>query len=220
VILNKEKAAAIIDHTFLKPDGSLEDIKQLCQEAKKFHFASVAIAPAFVEIAKDELQNTEIDVDVAIGFPLGYTTTENKIHETKDALQKGATEFDMVVNVSAVKDKRWDYIKEEINSVAEVTGNFIFKVIFETCYLTDDEIKKLTELCSNIIGVDFIKTSTGFGTAGATEKHVSLMKKNARPNLGIKASGGIKNLDHFKKMINSGATRIGTSSGVKIINQI
>ncbi len=217
---NKKNVASMIDHTFLKPDGSISDIKKLCQEAKEYDFASVAIAPDFVKLCAKKLADTSVDIDVAIGFPLGYTTTETKVFETKNALENGATEVDMVVNIVAVKDKRWDYVKNDIKAVAKETKDIIFKVIFETCYLNKDEIKKLAQICSEIKEVDFIKTSTGFGTEGATVENVNLMKESSRKDMQVKASGGIRNLNDFKAMVKAGATRIGTSSGVKIINQI
>ncbi|MFW5998435.1 MAG: deoxyribose-phosphate aldolase [Halanaerobiaceae bacterium] len=217
---SKEEVSKIIDHTFLKPDGSLDDITQLCEEAKKYSFASVAIAPDFVQYAARELQETEIKIDVAIGFPLGYTTTRTKIFETREAIINGATEVDMVVNISAVKDQKWNKVKEEIKSVAEITGDYIFKVIFETCYLDNKEIKKLGEICLKINGVDYIKTSTGFGPAGATVPHVQLMNEIAGDSLKVKAAGGIRTFKDLQKMINAGADRIGTSSGVAIMNEI
>ncbi len=217
---NKEEIAKSIDHTFLNSDGRLADIRKLCAEAKEYNFASVAIAPYFVELASQELKNTDIKVDVAIGFPLGYTTTKIKVEETKDAINKGATEVDMMVNVSAVKDGRWDYVKKDIAAVAEQTNKMICKVIFETCYLNNDEIVKLAEICMDIDGVDYIKTSTGFGPAGARIEDVKLMKQTVGDRLCVKASGGIRTLEDYLKMREAGATRIGSSSGVKIVNEI
>lgn len=218
--LTRDKVARTIDHTFLRPDGSLLDIKRLCAEAKKYNFAGVAVAPSFVEIAAEKLAGTDINVVVGVGFPLGYSTTSTKIFEAKDLIKKGANEIDMMVNIGAVKDKRWDYVKKEIAAVAEVSKEIIFKVIFETCYLTVSEIKKLAEICLEIEEVDFIKTSTGFGTAGATVETVRLMKETVGNKIKVKAAGGIQSLQDYIKMVEAGASRIGTSSSVHIINEL
>lgn len=218
--LSKAAVARTIDHTFLNPDGSLDDIKKLCDEAREYNFASVAIAPDFVEYASNRLQGTEVEIDVAIGFPLGYTTTATKVFETRESIENGATEVDMVVNIIDVKDGRWDKVKQDIKSVAEVTGDRVLKVIFETCYLEQKEVKQLAEICLEIEGVDYIKTSTGFGPEGATVDNVKLMKNIVGDQLKVKAAGGIKNLQDYKNMRQAGASRIGSSSGITILKEI
>ena len=217
---SKKNVASIIDHTYLNPQGGTKDIKRVCREAKEHNFSSVALAPGFVKLCAEELAGTSVDVDVAIGFPCGYTTIETKVFETKDALKNGASEIDIVINIGAAKEKRWDYLEKEIKAVGEVTGDKIYKVVFETCYLNKEEIEKLARLCSEIEEVDFIKTSTGFGTGGATVEDVKLMKESSRQDMEIKASGGINSFDDCKVMVEAGATRIGTSSGVEIIEDI
>jgi deoxyribose-phosphate aldolase len=218
--IKKDIIAEMIDHTFLKPHGSINDIINLCQEAKRYSFKSVAIGPDFVKTAASELRDTDVHIVVAVGFPLGFTTTKTKVFEAKEAIENGADEIDMVVNLSAVKDGRWEHVRDDITSVAENIGDKTLKVIFETCYLDDDEIKKLAELCLEIDGVDYIKTTTGFGLASATIHHVRLMKEVAGDKIKVKAAGGINTLDILIKMVESGASRIGTSSGVKIIKEI
>jgi len=218
--LTKESVAKTIDHTFLNPAGSIEDIKKLCDEAKKHKFASVAIAPDFVSYASKKLVGTDIKVDVAVGFPLGYNTTATKVFETEESIKLGATEVDMVVNIVAVKDKKWDKVKNEIEQVADVCGDIPLKVIFETCYLEKQEIKKLAKVCLEIPGVDYIKTSTGFGPEGATVENVKLMKKVVKDKKSIKAAGGIRTLEDYKKMVDAGASRIGSSSGLNILQEL
>jgi deoxyribose-phosphate aldolase len=200
--------------------SALNTIINLCQEAKRYNFRSVAIGPDFVKTAASELINTDVHIVVAVGFPLGYTTTKTKVFEAKEAIENGANEIDMVVNLSAVKDGRWEHVRDDIASVAKNIGDKTLKVIFETCYLDDDEIKKLAELCLEINGVDYIKTSTGFGPASANTHHVRLMKEVAGDKIKVKAAGGINTLDILIKMVESGASRIGTSSGVKIMKEI
>ncbi len=216
----EKEVAQRIDHTFLKPDGRLSDIENLCEEALKYNFAAVAIAPDFVEYTAEKLADSNVDIIVVVGFPFGFNTTDTKVFEAREGLKKGATEVDMVVNISGVKDCRWDHVKKDISKVGEITGDNILKVIFETCYLSKSEIKELTKLCREIKQVDYIKTSTGFGSQGATVENVSLMKKMGGNDLKVKASGRIRNLDDFKNMITAGASRIGTSSGVEIIEQV
>ncbi|MFW5987916.1 MAG: deoxyribose-phosphate aldolase [bacterium] len=217
--LTKESIAKTIDHTFLDPAGSIEDIEKLCEEAKKYKFASVAIAPDFVSYAAEKLTGKDIKIDVEIGFPLGYNTTATKVFETKESLKLGATEVDMVVNIVAVKDKNRDKVKNDIEQVADVCGNIPLKVIFETCYLEKEEIIKLAEVCLEIPGVNYIKTSTGFGPEGATVENVKLMKEVVKDKKLIKAAGGIRTLEDYKKMVNAGASRIGSSSGLKILQE-
>ncbi len=216
----KEEIAKTIDHTFLNPDGSLSDIERLCEEAAEYGFASVAIAPDFVEYAAEKLKGTGVEIDGTVGFPLGYNTTAAKVFEAKEEIELGATELDMVVNIVAVKDHNWDKVKDDIQQVAEVCKDITFKVIFETCYLTEAEIIKLAEICLEIDEVDYIKTSTGFAPEGATVESVKIMKKTVGEQKKVKAAGGIRSLADYKKMIEAGASRIGSSSGLKIIAEL
>ncbi len=216
----KEEIAKTIDHTFLNPDGKMSDIEKLCKEAAEYGFASVAVGPDFVEYAAKKLEGTGVEIDVAVGFPLGYNTTATKVFETKESLELGATEVDMVVNIVAVKDHNWDKVKDDIKQVAEACGDITLKVIFETCYLSRDEIKKLAEICLEIDGVDYIKTSTGFGPEGATVESVKIMKEVVGDQKKVKAAGGIRSLADYKKMREAGASRIGSSSGLKIIAEL
>ena len=205
-----------IDHTNLKNNGIKEDIKKLCEEAKKYSFKSVCVYPYYISYASELLKDSNVLVCTVIGFPSGMSTTESKVFETRDALIKGADEIDMVINVAALKNKDYDYLKNEIACIKEVVGNKVLKVIIETCLLSSDEIIKITEIC-NEVNVDFIKTSTGFSTYGARIEEVELINKYKKDNISIKASGGIKNYEDAIKMINVGATRIGTSNGVSIV---
>lgn len=207
-----------IDHTNLKQDASINDIKTLCEEAIKFDFMSVCINPCFVKYAHDVLLDSEVKVCTVIGFPLGANTTKTKVYETKQALKDGADEIDMVINVSALKDKKYDYVKNEISKIKKVCKNKILKVILETCLLTDEEIVKACEL-SLEAKADFVKTSTGFSKGGATVEAVALMRKTVGDKCGVKASGGIKTFEDMQKMIDAGASRIGTSSGVKLLEK-
>ena len=208
----------IIDHTFLKPFGTAENIEKLCAEARKYNFAMVAINPAEVETCVKLLEGSPVRVGAAIGFPLGQTTTECKAFETRDAIEKGATEIDTVINVRALQKGRLDIVKKEIEDMVAIckpTG-VICKVILETCYLSDAEKETVCRIAKEA-GVDFVKTSTGFGTAGATVEDVALMRRVVGPEIGVKAAGGIRDLDTALAMIKAGATRIGTSSGVSIV---
>ncbi|MBE6138120.1 MAG: deoxyribose-phosphate aldolase [Firmicutes bacterium] len=207
-----------IDHTNLKAYATKEDIRKLCDEAKKYHFESVCVNPCYVELAKELLEGTNVKVCTVIGFPLGATPIAVKEYETIVAQESGADEFDMVINIGALKDKDYDYIKEEIETIRDTVGGKTLKVIVETCYLDEDEIIKMTEICNETF-VNFIKTSTGFGTHGARLEDIEIMNKHKNEVLEIKASGGIKDLETATKMIEAGATRIGTSSGVKIMNE-
>lgn len=207
-----------IDHTNLKQDASINDIKTLCEEAIKFDFMSVCINPCFVKYAHDVLLDSEVKVCTVIGFPLGANTTKTKVYETKQALKDGADEIDMVINVSALKDKKYDYVKNEISKIKKVCKNKILKVILETCLLTDEEIVKACEL-SLEAKADFVKTSTGFSKGGATVEAVALMRKTVGDKCGVKASGGVKTFEDMQKMVDAGASRIGTSSGVKLLEK-
>ncbi len=216
----KKEIAKTIDHTFLNPDGRMGDIEQLCEEAIEHGFASVAIAPDFVEYAAKKLAGTDVGIDGTVGFPLGYNTTATKVFEAKEEIELGATELDMVVNIAAVKDHNWGKVKNDIKQVAEVCKDITFKVIFETCYLTEEEIKRLAEICLGIDEVDYIKTSTGFGPEGATAENVRIMKDVVGDQKKLKAAGGIRSLADYKKMREAGASRIGSSSGLKIIAEL
>ena len=205
-----------IDHTLLKQDATRDQIEVLCKEAKDYDFMSVCINPDFVPLAHSLLKDSAVEVCTVIGFPLGSNTKETKVFETKDAIAKGATEIDMVINVSDIKDKAFDKIQDEIAAIKEACGTRVLKVILETCLLSDEEIVKACELAM-AARADFVKTSTGFSVSGATEHHVALMRKTVGNKLGVKASGGIRSKEDFDKMVAAGATRIGASAGVKLV---
>ena len=216
--LSVKQLAGMIDHTFLKPFGTAENIEKLCDEARKYEFAMVAINPAEVETCVKLLEGSPVRVGAAIGFPLGQTTTECKAFETRDAIAKGATEIDTVINVRALQKGSLDIVKKEIEEMVAICrpAGVICKVILETCYLSDAEKETVCRIAKEA-GVDFVKTSTGFGTAGATVEDVALMRRVVGPEIGVKAAGGIRDLDTALAMIKAGATRIGTSSGVTIV---
>ena len=216
--LSVKQLAGMIDHTFLKPFGTAENIEKLCDEARKYEFAMVAINPAEVETCVKLLEGSPVRVGAAIGFPLGQTTTECKAFETRDAIAKGATEIDTVINVRALQKGRLAIVKKEIEEMVAICrpAGVICKVILETCYLSDAEKETVCRIAKEA-GVDFVKTSTGFGTAGATVEDVALMRRVVGPEIGVKAAGGIRDLDTALAMIKAGATRIGTSSGVTIV---
>lgn len=216
--LSVEQLAGMIDHTFLKPFGTAENIEKLCAEAREYNFAMVAINPAEVTTCVKLLEGSPVRVGAAIGFPLGQTTTECKAFETRDAIEKGATEIDTVINVRALQKGQLDIVKKEIEDMVSICKpvGVICKVILETCYLTDAEKETVCRIAKEA-GVDFVKTSTGFGTAGATVEDVALMRRVVGPEIGVKAAGGIRDLDTALAMIKAGATRIGTSSGVSIV---
>ncbi|MBO8428139.1 MAG: deoxyribose-phosphate aldolase [Firmicutes bacterium] len=205
-----------IDDTLLKQDATSSQIIVLCKEAKEYSFKSVCVNPDFVSLAKNELKDSDVLVCTVIGFPLGANTTATKVFETKDALNNGADEIDMVINVSKVKDNDDKYVKEEISKIKEVCGNHTLKVILETCLLTKEEIKRACLLAKEA-GADFVKTSTGFSTYGAKVEDVKLMRETVGNEMGVKASGGIRTHQDMLDMINAGATRIGTSSGAKLM---
>ena len=205
-----------IDHTNLKAYASKEDIETLCKEVKKYNFASVCVNPYYVSYAYELLKNTDVKVCTVIGFPLGQNTNFIKASEARDAINNGADEIDMVINIAALKNQDYDYVKEEIKCIKEVVNDKILKVIIETCYLTKEEIIKMTKIC-NEVEVDFIKTSTGFGPNGAKIEDIDVINAYKSNNLQIKASGGIKNYQDALSFINKGVTRIGTSNGVKIM---
>ncbi|WP_323611213.1 deoxyribose-phosphate aldolase [Erysipelothrix enhydrae] len=210
------KLSKYIDHTLLKQNATEAQIRVLCDEAKEYDFMSVCINPGFVSLCSELLSGTDVKVCTVIGFPLGANTTEVKVFETKNALDNGADEIDMVINVSALKDKKYDLIENEIRSIKAACSENILKVIIETCLLEDDEIVKVCELAV-AAGADFVKTSTGFSTGGATFEAVKLMKDTVKDQASVKASGGVRSQEDMESMIEAGATRIGTSSGVALV---
>ncbi len=207
-----------IDHTNLKAYATREDIEKLCEEARLYQFASVCVNPYYVTLAKNLLEDTSVAVCTVVGFPLGQNTIETKEFEAIRAVESGADEVDMVINIAAIKNKDYDYIKEEIETIRDSIEGITLKVIIETCYLTKEEIIKMTEICNETY-VNFIKTSTGFGTKGAQIEDIKLIKEHKMDYLEIKASGGIKTLEQAYEMINAGATRLGTSSGVELMKE-
>lgn len=208
----------MIDHTLLKPEATKEMIENLCKEAKEYDFKSVCVNPYWVSTAYEELRDSDVLVCTVVGFPLGATTKETKFFETDFAVQEGADEIDMVINVGALKSKQYDVVLEDIKSVVQAANGRTVKVIIETCLLSDEEKVKACEL-SMEAGANFVKTSTGFSTAGAKVEDVELMKRIVGDNLEVKASGGIRDLDTALKMIEAGATRLGVSAGVQIIKE-
>ena len=211
--------AKMIDHTNLKASTVKEEILKLTKEAKEYQFASVCVNPTWVELAAQELKGTDVKVCTVIGFPLGANTKEVKVFETKDAIEKGAEEIDMVINIAKLKDGDDDYVESEIAGVVEASkGKAIVKVIIETCLLTDDEKKQVCNLAVKA-GADFVKTSTGFSTGGATIEDVALMKQTVGAHVGVKASGGIRSKEDAQAMVHAGATRIGASSGIAIVTE-
>ena len=216
--LDKKELARYIDHTYLRPEGRESAIRKLCREARDYGFAAVAIGPYYIPLAAEELRGTDIDLSAAVGFPLGYTTTATKAFEAEEALQQGATEIDMVANITAVKSGFWSEVKKDIQATAEVCGKeTICKVIFETCYLKRGEMERLAEICLEIEEVDFLKTSTGFGPEGARAEDVRLLGELTEGRKKIKASGGIRTLEDCEEMIEAGAERLGTSAGVALM---
>jgi len=215
--MNK-KIANMIDHTILKATTTKEDVVKICNEAKEYGFFSVCINPANIELAKEELKGSDVKVCTVIGFPLGANTSAVKAFETKDAIAKGADEVDMVINIGALKDKNYDLVERDIKAVVDAADKkALVKVIIETCYLTDDEKKIACELAVKA-GTDYVKTSTGFGTGGATVEDVKLMKTSISDDMFVKASGGVRNFEDLQAMVEAGASRIGASSGVAIMN--
>ncbi|WP_282019907.1 deoxyribose-phosphate aldolase [Planomicrobium okeanokoites] len=209
--------ASYIDHTLLKPESTKEQVIELCKEAAEYEFASVCVNPSYVETAAAELKDSKVKVCTVIGFPLGASTSETKAFETKDAIAKGAEEIDMVVNIGAIKSGDSELVKNDIQAVVEAAkGKAIVKVIIEASLLTDEE-KVLASRLSKEAGADFVKTSTGFSTGGATVADVKLMRETVGSELGVKASGGVRSLEDVQAMIDAGASRIGASSGVQIM---
>lgn len=205
-----------IDHTILKATASSADVKKLCEEAIEYEFYSVCVNGCYVADAKHLLQGTDVKVAAVVGFPLGAMTTASKVFEAKEAIENGASEIDMVINVAKLKDGEFDYVENEIRLIKEAIGDNVLKVIIETCYLTDEEKVKACEL-SLVAKADFVKTSTGFGTGGATYEDVKLMKSVVGDNAKVKASGGVRDKETAQKYVDLGAERLGTSSGVEIV---
>lgn len=208
-----QKILSKVDHTLLKPDCTLQKIKQLCDEAIEFKTASVCVPPCFVANAKDFLENSGVKVCTVVGFPNGYSTCASKTFEAYDALDNGAEEIDMVINVALLKSGRYDLVEEEIRSVREATRGFVLKVIIETCLLDREQKIRMCKIVTEC-GADYIKTSTGFSTAGATKEDIALFKEYLGSGVKIKAAGGIKSLKEAKEFIDAGCDRLGTSKVV------
>lgn len=206
-----------IDHTLLKPNATKQQIIELCSQAKENDFATVCINPSWIETATKELAGSNTGICTVVGFPLGANTSQVKAFEASDAIRNGATEIDMVINIGALIDGDSDYVEKDIKTVADACGNTPLKVIFETCLLNNQQIELACKLSASA-GATFVKTSTGFSDGGATLEHVKLMKESIPEHMQVKASGGIRSLETATEMINAGATRLGTSSGVKIMN--
>lgn len=205
-----------IDHTLLKANATVDDIKKLCTEAKEHHFFAVCVNGYYVGLAASELMHTNVNIAAVVGFPLGSIVTKVKAYEAKQCIDDGANEIDMVLNIGLLKSGYYKIVEEEIRTIKKAIGERILKVIFENCYLTDAEKKIACQLSLNA-GADFIKTSTGFGTGGATLDDVKLMKNEVKDTIQIKASGGIRDLETAKQYIDLGVSRIGTSSGITIV---
>ena len=205
-----------IDHTILKATASSSDVKKLCEEAIEHEFYSVCVNGCYVADAKQLLQGTDVKIAAVVGFPLGAMTTAAKVFEAKEAVENGAREIDMVINVAKLKDGEFEYVENEIRKIKKAIGDNVLKVIIETCYLTDEEKVKACEL-SLVAKADFVKTSTGFGTGGATYEDVKLMKSVVGDNAKVKASGGVRDKETAQKYVELGAERLGTSSGIDIV---
>lgn len=213
--MNNNDIFKYVDHTKLSATATADEIITLCGEAVKYGTASVCIPPCYIELAKKEYPS--LNICTVIGFPLGYCTTETKVFETKDAVSKGADEIDMVINVGLVKNKQYDKVLEEIKAVKEACGGKLLKVIIEACYLTDDEKIMLCKLVTEA-KAEYIKTSTGFGTGGATAEDIIIFKDNIGENVKMKAAGGIRTKEDMEKFIELGCSRIGTSGAVKALS--
>lgn len=208
----------MIDHTVLKADTPLETVKRICDEAMEYGFASVCINPCHVAYCADYLKDSDVNVCTVIGFPLGANTSAVKAFETKNAIANGADEIDMVMNIGALKDKNYDLVRDDIKAVVEVANGTLVKVILETCLLTEDEIKKACELC--VEGkADYVKTSTGFSTRGATIEDVRIMKEAVHGKAKVKAAGGVRTPEDMVKIVAAGADRIGTSAGCSLVKK-
>lgn len=215
--MKNPELAKYIDHTALKPNTTEDQIVKLCNEAEKYKFASVCVNPYWVSFCAKKLAGTGVDICTVIGFPLGANNKETKAFETKKAIENGATEVDMVVNVGAIKSGKWGDVEEDIKFVVEASSKrALVKVIIETCLLNDEEKVKVCKIAKKV-GANFVKTSTGFSIGGATVEDIALMRKTVGEKMGVKASGGIRDTEKTQAMIDAGATRIGASAGVKIV---
>jgi len=221
MVTDASSLAHMIDHTLLKPEATGQQVAQLCSEALMYGFASVCVNPAYVERCAELLQGSTVEVCTVIGFPLGATTTDTKVFEARRALRDGATELDMVINIGALKSKDHELVRQEIADLARLchSGDAILKVIIEAVLLTEDEKVTACELAKSA-GADFVKTSTGFASGGATPADVALMRRVVGPTMGVKAAGGIRTMAQAQEMIAAGASRIGASASVKIIQEI
>lgn len=208
----------LFDHTLLKPEATSEQIKELCAEARQYGFASVCVNPDFVSLAAKELKGSEVKVCTVIGFPLGASKTSIKVAEAKEAIEDGAEEIDVVQNLSWVKEGRYDLLEKEVAALKEAVGALVLKVILETCLLSKEEIRLCSLACKKG-GADFVKTSTGFSKRGATPEDVAIMAASVGPGLGVKASGGIHHYEEVKALVKAGATRIGASASVAIMQE-
>lgn len=208
----------MIDHTVLKADTPLETVKRICDEAMEYVFASVCINPCHVAYCADYLKDSNVNVCTVIGFPLGANTSAVKAFETKDAIANGADEIDMVMNIGALKDKNYDLVRDDVKAVVEAANGTLVKVILETCLLTEDEIKKACELCVEA-KADYVKTSTGFSTRGATIEDVRIMKEAVHGKAKVKAAGGVRTPEDMVKIVAAGADRIGTSAGCSLVKK-
>ncbi len=219
--ITKKNVAGIIDHTLLKADATPEQIAKICKEAIEYNFASVCVNPSYIAQCAKALKDTDVNVATVIGFPLGATSSASKAYETKVAIADGANEVDMVIHVGHAKAGDWDYVQKDIKAVVDAAAptHTLVKVIIETCLLTDDEKVKACE-AAKAAGADFVKTSTGFSTAGAKAEDVALMRKTVGPEIGVKASGGIHTSEEAIAMINAGANRLGVSAGIAVVNGI
>lgn len=211
--------AKYIDHTLLKPNATTQQIDQLINEAKAYQFKSICIHPGNVRHAAEKLGDSDVLICTVIGFPLGATSTETKVFETEDAIKNGAQEIDMVLNIGALKEQDYERVEADISAVVQAANHKTVKVIIETCLLTDEEKVKACEL-SQSAGADFVKTSTGFAGGGATTHDVQLMKETVGQAMEVKASGGVRTADDFLQMLEAGATRVGASAGVAIIDSL
>lgn len=208
----------MIDHTVLKADTPLETVKRICDEAMEYGFASVCINPCHVAYCADYLKDSDVNVCTVVGFPLGANTSAVKAFETKDAIANGADEIDMVMNIGALKDKNYDLVRDDVKAVVEAANGTLVKVILETCLLTEDEIKKACELCVEA-KADYVKTSTGFSTRGATIEDVQIMKAAVQGKAKVKAAGGVRTHEDMVKIVEAGADRIGTSAGCSLVEK-
>lgn len=214
--MHTHEIASLIDHTLLRPDAVIGEIEKLCDEAREHAFCSVCVNPYWVSTARHRLAGSSVKVCTVVGFPLGATLPGVKAQETREAAAKGADEFDMVLNIAAAKEGHWNYIEHEVHEIVSAAGGRLVKAILETCLLDDAEIAGASKACERG-GAHFVKTSTGFGKSGATVEAVRLMRASVSPSVGVKASGGVRDLASARAMIEAGASRLGTSNGVAIV---